>query len=308
MDIKIEDREKLKNRRLRIEDNPIQPYRSSMLSLLSSIQKQARRNLIGTVGALLVIGLALVAVFAPSLAPFDPNAQLGRRLTAPQPPYLLGLDQLGRDVLSRLIFGTQVALGVSLTSVGAALVIGVGLGLLAGYYGGQVDNLIMRVMDLMFTLPSFVLALALAGILGPSLTNVILAITLVTIPTMARVGRAPVLAVRQSEYVASARVVGAGDGRIMLWHVLPNILGPVIVQTTVSIADAILIEAGLSFLGLGVQAPATSWGNMLGTGRSYMELANGLSVFPGAAIMLAVLGFNLAGDGLRDILDPRLRG
>lgn len=270
--------------------------------------RMVRRNLIGALGIVIVLALVLVAVFAERLGPYDPNAQIGKRLTPPGGQFVLGLDQLGRDVLSRLIFGARVSLGVSVTSVGLSLLVGVSLGLLAGYYGGATDNLIMRVMDVMFTLPSFVLALVLAGILGPSLTNVIIAVALVTTPTIARVTRGPILAVRETEFVASARAVGAGDRRIMFRHVLPNVVAPIIVQTTVSIADAILIEAGLSFLGLGVQPPATSWGNMLGTGRSYMELANGLSIFPGAAIMLAVLGFNFAGDGLRDVLDPRLRG
>ncbi len=267
-----------------------------------------RRNLVGVCGITVVVALITIAVFAHRLSPFDPNAQVGRRLSPPEAQHVLGLDQLGRDVLSRLLFGARVALLVSVVSIGLSLLAGVGLGLAAGYYGGVADNLIMRVMDLMFTLPSFVLAVALAGLLGPSLTNVIIAIALVTTPTIARITRAPVLAVRETEYVASARAAGAGDARIMLRHVLPNIVAPIIVQATVSVADAILIEAGLSFLGLGVQSPHTSWGNMLGTGRNYMELANGLSIVPGAAIMLAVLGFNFAGDGLRDVLDPRLRG
>lgn len=274
---------------------------------LRSAARIGRTNLIGTLGLVLVVSLTLIAIFAPQLSPHDPNAQVGKRLTEPGAQYLLGLDQLGRDELSRLIFGARVSLGVSVVSVTIALLIGSTLGLLSGYYGGALDIVIMRVMDLMFTLPSFVLALALAGILGPALPNVIVAIAFVTVPTIARITRAPVLALREAEFVHSARAVGANDRRIILRHILPNTLAPLIVQATVSISDAILIEAGLSFLGLGVQAPDTSWGNMLGSGRDYMELANGLSVFPGAAIMLAVLGFNLAGDGLRDVLDPRLR-
>lgn len=274
----------------------------------TGVVRLARRNPIGAFGVLVVVALTLVAVFAPKLSPYDPNAQIGRRLSPPGGQHVLGLDQLGRDVLSRLIWGARVSLGVSVISVGLSLLAGVSLGLVAGYYGGPPDALIMRAMDLMFTLPSFVLAIALTGILGPSLTNVIIAVAIVTTPTIARITRGPILAVRETEYVASARAAGAGDRRIMIRYVLPNVTAPIIVQTTVSIADAILIEAGLSFLGLGVQAPATSWGNMLGTGRNFMELANGLSVFPGAAIMLAVLGFNFAGDGLRDVLDPRLRG
>jgi ABC-type dipeptide/oligopeptide/nickel transport system permease subunit len=267
----------------------------------------ARRNVIGAFGVLVVVALFAIAAFAGRLSPYDPNAQVGKRLSPPGGNHLLGVDQLGRDVLSRLIHGTRVALGISVTSVGLSVIAGTTLGLLAGYFGGRVDNAIMRVMDLMFTLPSFVLALALTGVMGPTLQNVIIAIAIVTTPTIARITRGPVLAVRELEFVASARAAGGSDRRVMFRHVLPNVTAPIIVQTTVSIADAILIEAGLSFLGLGVQAPLTSWGNMLGTGRNFMELANGLSVFPGAAIVLAVLGFNFAGDGLRDVLDPRLR-
>jgi peptide/nickel transport system permease protein len=278
------------------------------VSWQSRLSQLARKNLIGLSGLLVILLLVLIAVFAEQLGPFEPNSQVGKRLIAPGGLYPLGLDDLGRDVLSRLIFGTRVSLGVSVIAVTLALVVGVTLGLLSGYYSGVIDNLVMRAMDLIFTLPSFVLAIALTGILGASIPNVIFAIALVTTPTIARITRAPVIALRESEYVTSARTVGAGDWRIMLRHILPNVLAPIIVQATVSIADAILIEAGLSFLGLGVPPPATSWGSMLGIGRSYMELANGLSIFPGAAIMLAVLGFNFAGDGLRDILDPRLRG
>lgn len=274
----------------------------------AGLRRLARRNLVGVLGLTVVLFLIAVAVFAEQLSPYDPNAQVGKRLSPPGDLHILGLDQLGRDVLSRLIFGARVSLIVSIVSVGLSLLAGVSLGLVAGYYGGVTDNLIMRAMDLMFTLPSFVLAIALAGILGPSLTNVIIAVAIVTTPTIARVTRGPVLAVRESEFVSSARAAGAADRRIMFRHVLPNVVAPIIVQSTVSIADAILIEAGLSFLGLGVQPPHTSWGNMLGSGRNFMEIANGLSVFPGAAIMLAVLGFNFAGDGLRDVLDPRLRG
>lgn len=267
----------------------------------------ARQNVLGTWGVAIVITLALVAIFAEQLAPFDPNAQVAKRLLPPGGEYLLGTDQLGRDVLSRLIYGSRVALGVSGISVGIALLIGASLGLIAGYYSGLWDTSIMRVMDLMFTLPTLVLALALAGVLGAGTTTVIIAIAVVTLPTIARLTRAPVLGLRRSEFVTSAQLVGANDRRIMGRHIFPNVLGLVIVQATIAIADAILIEAALSFLGLGVQPPAVSWGNMLGTGRSYIELANGLSIFPGIAIMIAVLGFNLAGDGLRDVLDPRLK-
>jgi peptide/nickel transport system permease protein len=268
----------------------------------------ARGNLIAVFGVIVVAVLLFTAIFAEQLSPHDPNAQIGARLSPPSGEFLLGLDQLGRDVLSRLIFGARVSLEVSLTSVGLATFIGGGVGLISGYYGGILDDVLMRAMDVLFTLPSFVLAIALTGILGASLINVIIAISIVTTPSVARVIRGPVLSVREREFVTSARAVGASHGRIMLRHILPNVAAPVIVQATVSMAEAILIEAGLSFLGLGVPPPDHSWGNMLGIGRGFIELANGLSIFPGVAIMVAVLGFNLAGDGLRDVLDPQLRG
>ncbi|HYM68651.1 MAG TPA: ABC transporter permease [bacterium] len=283
------------------------PAASGRRSRGTALVRLATRHPVGALGAAVVATLVLVAAFAGYLSPVDPNAQVGARLSPPSVDHLLGLDQLGRDVLSRLIFGARVSLLVSATSVGLSLLVGGGLGLIAGYHGGAADQGIMRAMDLMFTVPSFVLAIALTGILGPSLPNVIVAIAIVTTPTIARVARAPALTVRETEFVSNARAAGAGDLRILWRHVLPNVAGPIIVQVTACIADAILIEAGLSFLGLGVQPPYASWGNMLGTGRSYIGLATGLSVFPGAAIMLAVLGFNFAGDGLRDMLDPRWR-
>lgn len=265
------------------------------------------RNVLGTLGVSIVIALVLIAVLAGWLSPYDPNSQVGTRLTEPGRAYLLGLDQYGRDVLSRLIYGARTSLIISASSVGIALLVGGTLGLLAGFYRGWVDTLAMRVMDVLFTLPSIILAIALAGLLGATLQNVILAVAVVTAPSLARISRAPTLVAREAEFVVSARASGAGDGRIILCHVLPNVLAPIIVQATVSVANAIIIEASLGFLGLGVPPPEVSWGNMLGTGRQFIELANGLTIFPGLAIMVAVLGFNFAGDGLRDVLDPHLR-
>jgi len=269
--------------------------------------RMARRNLVGTIGAAIVAMLVGVALLASWLSPFDPNAQVGTRLTEPGPQYLLGLDQYGRDVLSRLIYGTRTSLIISASSVGIALVVGGAVGVLAGYYRGRLDVAAMRLMDVLFTLPSIILAIALAGLLGATLQTVILAIAVVTAPTVARVARGQILVAREMEFVVGARAAGARDVRIIVRHVLPNIVAPVIVQATVSVANAIIIEASLGFLGLGVPPPAVSWGNMLGTGRQFLELANGLTIFPGLAIMLTVLGFNFAGDGLRDVLDPRLR-
>lgn len=267
---------------------------------------RARSNLLGVIGLGIVIALVVVALAANWISPLDPNAQAGTRLTPPGGTFALGLDQYGRDVLSRLIFGARTSLIISSASVGIALLIGGATGLLAGFYRGWLDTVSMRLMDVLFTLPSIILAIALAGLLGATLQNVIIAIAVVTTPSLARVTRAPTLVARQMEFVVGARAAGAGDLRIIAQHVLPNVLAPVIVQATVSVANAIIIEASLGFLGLGVPPPEVSWGNMLGTGRQFLELANGLTIFPGLAIMLVVLGFNFAGDGLRDLLDPRL--
>ena len=273
----------------------------------TQLRRLAAKNPLGVVGAVLILLLLLTALFAGLLAPHDPVAQIARRLSAPGGQYVLGTDEFGRDILSRIIYGTRISLYVGVVSVGIALGIGGTLGLLAGYFGGWVDNLLMRLMDVMFAIPSLVLAIAITGILGPNLRNAMIAIGLVYTPTFARVARGPVLSIVQHEYVAAARTVGAGDGRILLRHVLPNVTAPNIVQTTLSLSTAILAEAVLSFLGLGTQPPEPSWGTMLGTGRKFMETAPWVAVFPGVAIMLAVLGFNLLGDGLRDALDPRLK-
>jgi peptide/nickel transport system permease protein len=287
-------------------DLPRATGRQSGAGRFRRVARLAGRNLLGTLGAVIVIALILIAALAGWLSPYDPNSQVGTRLTEPGAPFLLGLDQYGRDVLSRLIYGVRTSLIISASSVGIALLVGGTLGLLAGYYRGWVDTVAMRVMDVVFTLPSIILAIALAGLLGATLQNVILAVAVVTAPSLARISRAPTLVAREADFVLSARAVGAGDARIMVHHVLPNVLAPIIVQATVSVASAIIIEASLGFLGLGVPPPAVSWGNMLGTGREFLELANGLTIFPGLAIMVTVLGFNFAGDGLRDILDPRL--
>ena len=270
-------------------------------------KRLAAKNPLGVAGAVLIGALLLTAALAGPIAPHEPAAQIARRLTAPGGEYLLGTDEFGRDVFSRIIFGTRISLYVGVVAVSMALLIGGTLGLVAGYFGGWLDNALMRLMDVMFAIPSLVLAIAITGILGPSLTNAMIAIGIVYTPTFARVARGPVLSVVQNEYVTAARTVGARDGRIILRHVLPNVTAPMIVQTTLSLSTAILAEAVLSFLGLGTQPPEPSWGTMLGTGRRFMETAPWVAVFPGLAIMLAVLGFNLLGDGLRDALDPRLK-
>jgi peptide/nickel transport system permease protein len=258
-------------------------------------------------GAAVVLLLVLLAIAAPLIAPFDPLAQPSRRLLQPGQGHLLGTDEFGRDVLSRIIYGSRVSLQVGVISVGLALALGGTLGLVSGYAMGRLDTLVQRVVDIMLAFPSVILIIAISGVLGPSLGTAMVAIGLVYAPNFARVVRGPTLAIVQEQYVEAARATGAGPWRIMLRHVLPNVAAPIIVQATLAFSTAILAEATLSFLGLGTQPPDPSWGTMLGSGRRYMELAPWVAVYPGLAIMLAVLGFNLLGDALRDALDPRLR-
>jgi len=277
---------------------------------LDGIQAVGRvigKHWVGTLGMFIVLVVIAVGVFAPHFAPYLPDEQLGARLDSPSPQFSLGTDEFGRDVLSRIICGARISLYVGVVSVSISLVFGGSLGMIAAFFGGRVDSAIMRCMDLLFSIPSLVLALVITGTLGPSLTNAMLAIGIVYTPRFARVARGPTLSIMQQPYVEAARSIGAGHLRIMLRHVLPNILASLIVQSTLAFSTAILTEASLSFLGLGTQPPDPSWGTMLGTGRKFMEFAPWVAVFPGLAIMIAVLGFNLLGDGLRDFFDPRIR-
>ena len=256
-------------------------------------------------GAVCVVVIVLVAVFAGSIAPYDPDEQNFDLIEArPSAQALFGTDRFGRDVLSRVIHGARVSLYVAVTSIGLAMLIGGTLGLLAGYVGGAWDNGINRVMDVFFSIPGLLLAVGVAAMRGPGVNSAVVAITIVYTPLFVRVMRAPVLAEREKEYVEAVRALGATRLAVALKHVLPNVLSPFVVQGTVAFSQAILIEASLSYLGLSAQPPTPSWGNMLNEGRTYLETAPWISVFPGIAIMTAVLAFNLIGDGLRDILDP----
>lgn len=265
-----------------------------------------RLVLFGTGLVLMMVALALLANF---VSPYDPTEmQVANALKAPSVAHPFGTDRFGRDVLSRTIHGSRIALGVALSSIAIAVVVGTGLGLAGGYFGGWADLAIGRVMDVLFSFPTLILAIAIAAMLGPGLDNTALAIAVVYAPLFSRVARGPVIAERAKEHVVAALGLGAGALRVIIRHILPNVLAPLIVQVSVSLAYAILIEAALSYLGLGTQPPAPSWGTMLNEGRTYLETAPWMSVFPGIAIMLAVLGFNLLGDGLREVLDPQLRG
>jgi peptide/nickel transport system permease protein len=267
------------------------------------------RNRLVVAGLVMVGGLLFIAALAGLIAPYDPIANNVR--AALQPPssyYYFGTDRFGRDVFSRVIHGSRLTLLVAVSSVAISVVIGVALGLIGGYYRGWVDNLIGRVMDVFFSFPALLLAIGVAAMLGPGLSNAIVAIAVVYAPVFGRVIRGPVLVERGKEYVEAARVIGASSPRVLLRHIFPNTLSPLIVQATITLSQAILTEATLSYLGLGTQPPFPSWGTMLQESRDFLETAPWTSIFPGLAIMLTVLAFNLLGDGVRDVLDPRSRG
>jgi len=265
-------------------------------------------NPAGLLGFAIIGAIVVVAMLAPVIAPYDPLYQdLTSTLQGPSGHHLMGTDDLGRDVLSRVIFGARISLEASIFSVGVALVIGVPLGLIAGFYRGFWDEVvIMRVVDALQAFPFLILALALAATLGPGFTNAMIAIGIGFAPAFIRIVRAQVLTVSGLEYVQGARAIGASDMRILRAYILPNSMAPLLVQTTLAMASAILAEAALSFLGLGVQPPTASWGNMLAVAQGFISLAPWLAYWPGIAIFVAVLGFNLLGDGVRDALDPRM--
>ena len=264
------------------------------------------RNTMLILGLVLVLGMSLAALFAPLLAPFDPNElHLDDILLAPCATYPLGTDRLGRDVLSRLLYGGQVSLWVGFVAVGISISIGTALGLVSGYFRGIADEIIMRGVDVMLCFPSFFLILAVVAFLEPSLTNIMVVIGLTSWMGIARLVRAETLSLRERDFVSAARLSGVSTKNILLRHILPNALAPVTITAILGIGGAILTESGLSFLGLGVQPPQASWGNMLMEGKAVIEDAPWLSLFPGLAILLTVLGYNLLGESLRDMLDPR---
>jgi peptide/nickel transport system permease protein len=270
--------------------------------------RQLRRVFRSTVvmlGGAFALVIVVMALFAASLAPQAPDEQNFDLIEArPGPKALFGTDRFGRDVLSRVIYGSRISLYVATVSIGVAMLVGGALGLTAGYAGGAWDNVINRVMDVFFSIPGLLLAVGIAAMRGPGVNSAVVAIAIVYTPLFARVMRGPVLAEREKEYVEAVRALGAPRWVVALKHVLPNVVSPFVVQGTVALSQAILIEASLSYLGLSAQPPTPSWGNMLNEGRTYLETAPWISVFPGIAIMVSVLAFNLIGDGLRDVLDP----
>ena len=267
-----------------------------------------RRNAMLILGLIIVLGVTFAAVFAPLIAPFDPNElHLDAILKAPCAEVPLGTERRGRDVLSRLLYGGRVSLWVGFVAVGISISIGALLGLVSGYFGGLVDEIVMRFVDIMLCFPSFFLILAVVAFLEPSLFNIMVVIGLTSWMGVARLVRAETLTLREREFVSAARLAGTSTWRIMTRHILPNAMAPVTISAILGIGGAILIESGLSFLGLGVQPPQASWGNMLMDGKSVIEEASWLSLFPGLAILITVLGYNLLGESLRDFLDPRLK-
>ena len=262
----------------------------------------------GLIGLGIIVTFVALAALAPVLSPYDPNAQdLASAIQGPSAEHWLGTDQLGRDIATRLMYGARISLLIGVLAVAIGLVVGVPLGIVAGYYGGWADLAISRFADMMFAFTSILLALTLVAVLGVSLQNVIIAVGISVIPVIIRLVRSSVLSLREEPYVEAARALGAGDFRIITRHVFRNSLTPVLVHGTLSIGVSILLAAGLGFLGLGVQSPTAEWGTMLGEGRQFIFSAPHLTTFPGIAIFLAILAFNLLGDGLRDALDPRMR-
>jgi peptide/nickel transport system permease protein len=276
--------------------------RSPARSLLSALVA----NRLALVGLVILGLLVLAAILGDRLAPYSPNAVIvAERFEAPSLRHLFGTDELGRDVFSRVMVAARVSLRVGFIAVGISLIVGVVLGLVAGFYGRWIDDAIMRFTDMLFAFPAILLAIAILAVLGPGIVNAMIAIGIVYTPIFARITRGSVLSVREQVYVRAARSLGASDLRLLRLHVLPNVLAPIIVQTSISLAFAILSEAALSFLGLGVQPPDPSWGRMLAEARAFVENAWWMGFFPGFAIFVTVLSFNVVGDALRDALDPR---
>ena len=275
---------------------------------LHEIWTQLKKNKMAVVSMFVLIALVLIALFAPLLAPYsyeEQNAANG--YAAPSSEHLLGTDKLGRDILSRLIYGTRASLQMGIIAVLIGGLIGIIIGSISGYYGTWVDNLMMRLLDIYQAIPMFLLCVALAAILGPSLRNAIIALGLGIVPGYARIMRASVMTVRETEYIESAKSINCGTFRIILKHIIPNAIGPMIVQITMGVGSCILSGAALSYIGLGVQPPTPEWGSMISEARNVMRQYPTHAIYPGICIMIAVLACNLLGDGLRDALDPRLK-
>jgi len=275
---------------------------------IAEVWRRLKRNRAAIVGGIIVLLFVSIALLAPQISPYPPNeGDLTKRLKPPSQEHLLGTDPLGRDLLSRVIYGARISLQIQIVAVSIAMVIGTLLGMVGGYYGGKFDHLIMRLMDILLAFPGIFLAISIIAVLGPGLTNLMLAAGIYSIPQFARIVRGSVLSLKEKEFIEAARAVGENDFNILFRYLLPNSMAPIIIQTTLRMATVLLTASGLSFLGLGVQPPTAEWGAMLSNARAYLITAPHVATVPGLAIMLVVMGFNLFGDGLRDSLDPRLR-
>jgi peptide/nickel transport system permease protein/dipeptide transport system permease protein len=285
-----------------------------MIVFLKELFFELKKNKGSMVGIIIIILATVIAIFAPLIAPHDPTHIYSEYLRLPpsftvggDPQFFFGTDDLGRDLLSRLIYGSQISLAVGFAVVVISLVIGTFMGVIAGYYGGFIDKTIMRITDLIMSLPSILFAIVIVAVLGPGITNAIVAVSIVAIPNFVRIIRAQVMVEKSRQYVSAAKLFGAGNFRIMFIEILPNCMAPLIVQASLGFSDGILNCAALGFLGLGAQAPMSEWGTMLSDARSYIESSPWMVTLPGLCILIVVLSFNLLGDGLRDALDPRLK-
>ncbi|HKZ45906.1 MAG TPA: oligopeptide ABC transporter permease [Thermodesulfobacteriota bacterium] len=279
-----------------------------MLTITSLFWHRFKKNRLAVFGGIIVLLLFTIAVFAPFVAPYNPNAiNVKHVLEAPSFSHPFGTDDLGRDIFSRVVYGSRISLAVGFVAVGIATIIGIIFGALSGYYGGWLDTIIMRFVDIMLSIPTFFLILAVIAMLEPSIWNIMIVIGITSWMGVARFVRAEFLSLKEREFVLSARALGASDFRIIFRHILPNAMSPVLVSAVLGIAGAVLVESALSFLGIGVQPPTASWGNILTIGKDNIEIAWWISVFPGLAIFVTVLAYNLLGEGIRDSIDPRLK-
>ena len=275
---------------------------------MGTFWKRFKRNKLAVFGGIIVLTLFITAIFAPLLSPYDPNSiNVKHILEPPGRTHPLGTDDLGRDILSRMIWGARISLAVGFVAVGISTMVGILLGAVSGYYGGWTDRVLMRFVDIMLSIPTFFLLLAVIAFLEPSIWNIMIVIGLTSWMGVSRLVRAEVLSSKEREFALAARAIGAGDLRMIFKHILPNSMAPVLVSAVLGVAGAILVESALSFLGIGVQPPTASWGNILTAGKDNIEIAWWLSVFPGLAILVTVLAYNLLGEGIRDSIDPRLK-
>jgi ABC-type dipeptide/oligopeptide/nickel transport system permease subunit len=276
-------------------------------SLWKIAWKRLIKNRLALLGLGIVLLIVLIAIFADWIAPFDPyKVDLSKHLLPPNKEHLLGTDEFGRDILSRIIHGARVSLQIGFFAQVISITLGTILGLIAGFYGGWIDDLIMRIVEILFAFPFLLFVIAVVAVFGPGIQNLYLAVALIGWAGVSRIVRGQVLSLRERDFIASAKAIGASTWRILFKHILPNALSPIIIEATLGMGGMIMLEAGLSFLGLGVQAPTPSWGSMVQSGLAYMRSAWWYPIFPGIVIMIVVFGFNLLGDGLRDALDPRL--